>query len=398
MTNCSHISRKQRGVRSEVSIVVAGDLCPGDESESLLCAGHPEKLFSDLMPYLFDNELSVVNLECPLTHCQTPIVKSGPHMRSVPACAEGIRSGGFDVVTLANNHIMDMGERGLVDTLSACRAVGLMTVGAGRDLEEATQPLIVAIGGLKIAILAFTEHEFSIATSSKAGAWPLDPVDNHQQIKAAQQQANYVLVTYHGGNEYHPLPSPRVSKTSRQLVDWGANAVICHHTHVASGMEIYRGAPIVYGTGNFLFDKAGSHPDGWYTGYLVNLKIRANTTSDIQLIPYRQCIDHPGIYKMGTPEADNFLCEINKLSEVIADESALASAWEQFCGARRVQYLSRILALSRIERRLLRWGIWPFWRCRRIQVKELLNLVSCESHRDVLISVMLSELKELGRQ
>jgi poly-gamma-glutamate synthesis protein (capsule biosynthesis protein) len=131
-------------MKSDVSIVVAGDLCPKGETEYLLCANQPEKVFSDLLPYIIESQLAIVNLECPLTYSQTPIIKRGPHLQAAPACAEGIRSGGFDVVTLANNHILDMGERGLFDTLSTCHAAGLKTVGAGKNLEEAMSFLSLA--------------------------------------------------------------------------------------------------------------------------------------------------------------------------------------------------------------------------------------------------------------
>jgi len=397
ITYVHQIGCKQQGMQSDVSIVVAGDLCPMGETEYLLCANQPEKVFSDLLPYIIESQLAIVNLECPLTHSQTPIIKSGPHLQAAPACAEGIRSGGFDVVTLANNHILDMGERGLFDTLSTCHAAGLKTVGAGKNLEEATQPLIVDIRGLKVAILAFTEHEFSIASSHKAGAWPLDPIDNYWQIQEAKKRANFVLVLLHGGNEYYPLPSPRVCKTCRKFVDWGASAVISHHTHVPSGVEIYRGVPIVYGTGNFLFDRPSPQPKGWNTGYLVNLKVQANAQTDIQLIPFQQRAEQPGICKMSAADAERFMSEIARLSSVIADENAMASAWEQFCKTKREEYISGFFAMNRIERRLLRWGIWPFWRCGQTRVSELLNLVRCESHRDVLTSVLMSELEKKGR-
>jgi poly-gamma-glutamate synthesis protein (capsule biosynthesis protein) len=100
---------------------------------------------------------------------------------------------------------------------------------------------------------------------------------------------------------------------------------------------------------------------------------------------------------MSAADAERFMSEIARLSSVIADENALASAWEQFCKSKREEYISGILAMNRIERRLLRWGIWPFWRCGRTRVSGLLNLVTCESHRDVLTSVLMSELEEIGR-
>lgn len=379
------------------SIIVAGDLCPTGEAEALLRDGNSELVFADLMPSIIESDLAIVNLECPLTRRGTRIAKSGPRLAADPECARGIRAAGFDVVTLANNHILDMGTVGLRDTLAACQDVGLQTVGAGQDLDEATQPLFVDVAGLHTAILAFAEHEFSIAAPTSAGAWPLDLIENRKQIKRATQEADFVLVIVHGGNEYHDLPSPRLVKTCRYFVDLGANAIVCHHSHVSSGTEVYRGSPIVYGVGNLLFDWPNPRPKGWYKGYLVELRIEPAAVLEMQLIPYWQCVAQPGLQRMTSIDAEHFFSEIAALSATVSDEKALQASWEQFCQSQRFSYLSGLFSLNKLERRLLRWGLWPFLRYQHSQVGRLLNLIRCESHRDVIISLLTSELVRRSR-
>lgn len=372
------------------SIIMAGDLCPVGQSERLLSTGQGEQLFSGIIPLLHTADLSLVNLECPLTRQTTPILKSGPHLRADPACAEGIRSAGFDVVSLANNHILDMGAGGLVDTVNACAQAGLRTVGAGENLAQATHTLWIDVKGMRIAVLAFAENEFSIATPRSPGAWPVDPVSNYYQIKHATQEAEFVLVMLHGGNEYYELPSPSMVKLCRYFVDVGANAVLCNHVHVPGGIEIYEGVPIIYSSGNFLFE-GKNEVDGWYKGFLVRLTTQPGTVVAMQLIPYWQSRNRVGVTLMDQGERRRFLANLANLSMVISDSAMLAEKWDQFVLSKREQYLASVLNLSKVERKMLRFGIWPFWRLKRSDGLRLLNLFSCEAHQEVVVSLLSSE-------
>lgn len=372
----------------DVSILIAGDLYPGGKPEKLLIDCKTEKLWPGVAREASDHDLCIVNLECPLTNSNTPMPKSGPHLRADPRCAEGIKGGGFHLVTLANNHILDMGEQGLTDTLSACHTAGIETVGAGRTLTEATAIKYLKIKELNIAIINVAENEFSIATNTSAGAWPLDLIENYRQIQEAKAKADFILVILHGGNEYYPLPSPQMQNTCRFFAEVGADSVVCHHSHVPSGIECYNGVPIFYSTGNFLFDWPTRRPPGWYSGYMVSLIVCKHEAVRTKLLPYWQCKDDTGVHRMNEIEEAAFLDDIKRLSRIIAEESALTQAWEKFCEERRLYYLSSALSLTRIERKLLKMGLWPFWRLRRQGLRILLNLVRCESHNDVLIKVL----------
>jgi len=368
-----------------------GDLCPIGRPETLLFEGDSDKVVGKLAGLLSQQNLSMVNLECPLTHAKNPIPKLGPNLKAHPDWALKIRQTGFDVVTLANNHILDMGESGLNDTISACSQASLKIVGAGRNLAEATRALFVEVGEIKVAILALAEHEWNIASADRAGAWPLDLIDNHYQIIQARQQADFVLVILHGGNEYYSLPSPRLVKTCRYFVDQGAHAVVCHHSHVTSGLEIYRGAPIVYSTGNLLFDSARPRPKGWYLGYLVELTIAPNLVKAVRLFPYRQCNPEPNIQPLPPVEAGQFLEDLINLSELTNSPETLERAWLSFCDSKRADYLNRVLGLNRVEQYLKRMGIQPYWRVNTKYWQALRNMVQCEAHRDVLLQLLLEE-------
>jgi hypothetical protein len=333
------------------------------------------------------HDVSAVNIECPLTGSKFAGAKTGMSLRADPRCARGISAGGFNVATLANNHILDMGAVGLRDTLHALGEAGVETVGAGLDLTDATRPLTLEVNGVSIAILAFAEREFSTASETGPGAWPLDPIDNHYQIAEARRHADYVIVSLHGGNEWFPLPSPQMVKTCRYLVDSGASAVVSHHTHVASGIEIFGGAPIVYGTGNFLFEWPITMPAAWYRGNMVSLTFRLGHRVGVELIPYVQCREELGVHLMVGEEAAEFSREIERLSATITDADALGDAWQDFCRGKQREYIAKLVASNRLADTLWSRGLLPVGLLKK-RALMLLNLVRCQSHRNVLIEVL----------
>jgi poly-gamma-glutamate synthesis protein (capsule biosynthesis protein) len=382
--------------RRDVTILVAGDLCPAGRPEQVLARNEPYAVWGELAATLNAHDLKVVDLECPLTPIDDPIAKSGPHLRSQPGCANAIRSGGFDVVSLANNHIMDHGEQGLADTLQACRGAGLRTVGAGMDLEEAQEPVIAEIRGCRLALLAFTEREFSIATESRAGACPLDLPLNFGQLQRARARADTVIVLLHGGNEHQAVPSPEMVKTCRFFVDAGADAVVCCHAHIASGSEVYRDAPIVYGLGNFLFDWPSKQPKGWYLGNLASLRVDCGGVVALELTPYRQCVEAPVIELETGDRVASRRADSDELSRIVASPKLLETAWSAFCANRRVEYLTLLMSLTRLERGALKRGVWPVWRTRQARLYALLDVLTCEAHREAAMSILQAELE--GRQ
>lgn len=380
------------GEEGVARLLVAGDLSWSDVSgeRAQLPAKHP---WHRLDTVFWRHDLRIANLESPLTNDGEPIVKSGPHLRGDPGCARVMRDGGFDVLGLANNHILDMGRQGLVDTLSACEQAGLLTFGAGMDLAAARQPLLVDVNGVAIGLLAYCEHEFSFAGPDSEGAAPFDPIESARDLEALAPQCQNMIVLLHAGAERHDLPTPRLVQWCRWLVERGACAVVCSHTHVPSGVECYRGAPIVYGAGNFLFWSKNRHDVGWYCGALISLTVGRQGIAEAELIPYWQCRSAPELEPM--TEADRIVFEehLAALSEVITDPADLQTVWLEFCRTLRPAYLRYALGLSNKERRLVsERGRWPERRLPRARIPDLLNLYRCETHLDVITALLEEEL------
>jgi poly-gamma-glutamate synthesis protein (capsule biosynthesis protein) len=377
-------------------VLIAGDICMAYPGRSC-CTGEPSAPWSGLGDSIASHGLRIANLECPLTLSNDAITKSGPHLRAHPAAASMIRAGGFDVVGLANNHIRDYGSRGIEDTIAACESVGLRTLGAGKNLAEARLPLVMTVEGLRVGILAVAENEFGSAGNGRAGGNPYHPLTTPRDITDLREIADAVIVLFHGGTEGYRLPSPRMTQTCRSMVDAGATAVVCCHTHVPSGIEIYRGAPIAYGTGNFLFDPPAGNglPDGWHVGYCVGLSISRQGVYRFALIPYRQVAGRGLVEPMDDVHSRVLARQTTELSATIRDEARLAQRWAELCSSRRASLLSGVLGLNRIEIALVRRGAWPFWRISRRRLPALLNVMRCESHHDALVTLLEHELRDV---
>src|SRR5690606_37754227 len=154
-----------------------------------------------------------------------------------------------------NNHILDYNERGVFDTLAFCAENNIATVGAGKDKWNAREPYFLESRRGRIAILNIAENEWASSTNSSAGANGMDLLNNIKQIQEAKAVRQFVFVIVHGGHEYFNLPSPRMKEQYRFYIENGADLVVGHHTHCISGFELYRGRPIYYSLGNFLFTK-----------------------------------------------------------------------------------------------------------------------------------------------
>jgi poly-gamma-glutamate synthesis protein (capsule biosynthesis protein) len=359
-------------------------------------------------------DVAFVNLECPLTLDGRPMRKAGPHLKAHPDCARALAIAGFNVIGMANNHILDYGYEGLMESLASCQKNNLCRVGAGRNLEEAQRVFVIEKKGIKVAIIAVAEREFCIAGEDTPGAAPLDAIDTTYQIQLARAKADLVIVTIHGGNGYFPYPRPGLRRLCKFFIDQGADSIICHHPHVPGAFENYNGKPIVYSLGNFLFDTQRRR-DRWGEGYAVSLEfdLESKALTSCNLIPYTQSFEQQGVKKMSGAQKLAFIDYLTKLNSDLYNDTYL-QAWREFCDAKAVpvviqQYMPSIFPdLHRTGKRkpsdqrnanATRFGHQTQGNTfiKRI-IKELLiqndriamrlNMIRCQSHREVLLQVL----------
>lgn len=316
-------------------ILFAGDFCPRLRPEAMLREGRGEEIYSEVLPALGDKDLSIVNLETPLTGGGSPIPKSGPNLRVDPACVTFLTAMGFDAVSLANNHIGDFGPDAVLETMETLDRHGLAHTGAGRDLEASRRPLFLEKKGFRIALVAVCEHEFGIATASSPGSAPLAVAENCRTIREAASRCDLTLVYAHSGNEFNPAPNPYMADAYHAFVEAGAAAVISAHAHCPQGIEVYRGAPIVYCLGNFLFDSLDAHADSqWWTGYLVRLVFTRRGAQSLEAIPYTFGSDGCRLSLLAGDVKTRFFGYLERLSNIAADPREREAYWEAWCALR----------------------------------------------------------------
>ena len=206
-------------------------------------------------------DLAVANFENPAPDDFAYHTK-GTVFSADPALIAGLRNAGIDAVSIANNHIGDAGRAGVVQTRRNLARFGIAAAGAGGNATEAHRPAILHAGGETVALLGYDSIAPSYtAGASKPGSARLSAAALRKDIAAARAAGAQIVIVYpHWGTEYDPTPFSAQRALARTAIDAGADMVIGNHAHWAGAVEVYRGKPIWYALGNFVFDQTWSEP------------------------------------------------------------------------------------------------------------------------------------------
>ena len=367
-----------------MKVLIAGDFAPRERVAAQIEAGDYDCL-DQVSPIIQASDYSIVNFESPVVKQDTnPIPKIGPRLSCTEKAMECISHSGFKCVTLANNHFRDFGRVGVEDTIEACKKYGVDYVGGGRNYFEAQQIVYKQICGKTLAIINCCEHEFSISTKDAPGSNPLNPIQQFYAIREARNNADYVLLIAHGGHEMWQLPSPRMQEAYRFFVDVGADAVVNHHQHCYSGYEFYKKKPIVYGLGNFCFDKQGYSPTLWCFGYMVAIDFSDDVK--IELYPFEQCGKVPNVSLLSN--RDLFDERIQYLNDIISSPVKLKNETDAYYKKNSKNILLTFEPYTgRLQRKIYSMGCLPTFLGKKKKLK-LLNLLQCESHRDKVLYIL----------
>ena len=249
-----------------------------------------DSLFTPEIDSIFaHSDIVVGNLECPATSTRTPAMKQFV-FRGEPEWLEALRRHGITHLNLANNHSVDQRRKGLISTVENCRKAGIVPVGMGKNLHEAVQPVLLTpppstlipqpiylFPTLQLPLENFTylPDEYSVSQES---------IDSLCQRISRLRQAEptaYIIVSPHWGIEHRVEPAQWQRRQARALIDAGADIIVGHHTHTLQTIENYKGKPIYYSIGNFIFDQ--TKPVNTRT-CLVQIRI-APTSVEVETIP-----------------------------------------------------------------------------------------------------------------
>ncbi len=256
----------------EITFAFAGDLHFHDRTRRLL--NTPETAVGPFAEQLRAADFAMVNLETAITTRGTEEPKRY-HFRAPTTAYAAIQAAGIDLVSVANNHALDYGQVGLLDTIDSAAAAKMPIVGAGRDANEAYAPYVTNIKGVKVAVIGLSQvWELSPswkATDTRPGiAMAFDTERSAASVRAARSLADVVIVYLHWGNESQTCPSADQKKIAKILADAGADIVLGTHAHVLLADGFMGNTYIHYGLGNFVW-----HSDfrGTDTG-LLQLTVR----------------------------------------------------------------------------------------------------------------------------
>jgi len=220
-----------------------------------------EYLLAGVKPILTRDDLSVGNLECAAASSGSPASKRFT-FRAAPESLAGLRRGGIEAVTVANNHTLDYGPVALLETLAHLRQSGLVAAGGGQDAASAGRPPLFHLGTHTVALLAASRvlpsFSWTAGVHRPGLASAYEPSRMLKGIKSVRSQAEIVAVYLHWGRESAVLPEEYQRALARRCIDAGADLVVGSHSHVLQGFEYYRGRLIAYGLGNFVFTNHGN--------------------------------------------------------------------------------------------------------------------------------------------
>lgn len=249
------------------------------------------------------DDLTVVNLECPVSD-RGAIVPKEFNFRCDPAALPAAKEAGVEVANLANNHSGDFGPDALLDSVERLRGSGIAPVGVGADVREASTAAVVERNGWRVAVLGFggvVPAADWLATSRRPGMASGDDTEAMvAAVRAAGEVADLVFVTIHWGVELDTQPRADDVARAHAMIDAGADGVFGHHSHRLQPLGAYKGRPIAWGLGNFVWptlSEAGSRsavaefvvsPDGAVSGCL--LPVRITSPGHPELVGARSCV------------------------------------------------------------------------------------------------------------
>lgn len=242
--------------KNSTSIVFTGDIAFDKYMDG---KWEDEHLISDeILDFLHSADHVVANVEgavCTFEQDKAATGEAALVHTIDPAAMKVFRRMHADIWNINNNHVMDAGQQGLLDTLANAKSFGAKTIGAGRNLREAAQPLFLEeAGGIGMFAVGYRPR-CRAAGPQTGGCLPWTETDLiRQNISDIKKRCRWCVIVCHGGEEFTSLPSPYVRDRYRSFLDMGADLVVCHHPHVPNNYETFPGKAIFYSLGNFIFD------------------------------------------------------------------------------------------------------------------------------------------------
>ena len=352
-----------------VKVTIWGDIYLGNMSVKDV---DQNNIFTEIEKVNDCSDLAISNFEAAICDDENfqPIIKTGPNMKMSSIWCDVLKRSKMKIMSLANNHVGDYGEVGVRNTIQKLRHAGIETIGAGNNLDEAYSSLHLSKDSEKISIIAVCENEFGVAENNKAGVAGFDEIKLLELVKKEKEDGFFVIILFHGGMEFCPIPSPYAIRRYRKLIEYGASIVAATHTHCPQGYEKYKDGFITYSLGNLVFhDENRSLKDAWNRGYGIQFSIKNGESSDFNIIPYCYDVSKRRIYICRDKEENRFNSYLNKISSPIKNQEKINDLYVAWCMKNSSSYTNFINNGNSGE-----------------IDEEIENLFRCESHRERMLT------------
>lgn len=309
---------------TRITLLFTGVIVPARCVQAALDAnGNPDYPYEEVSSIIQDADLAVGTLNAtmsdyaPRTGCKPTYVLVGS-----PQNADALFRAGFDVMSVATNHIKNCGltncgDRAFFDTLDNLQRVNIVPVGAGKNHDEAMQPVVKEVNGVRFGIVSLGQIEsMAFASENTPGIAVLNEENIVNAINETRKVADVVIVMPHWGPEDMAVPNWIQRDLAEKIVDAGADLVVGNHTHVVQAIQEIAGIPVFYGLGNFVFDQGlRDHQQG----VILLVHFQGSSFVGYDLIPTH--VDQDGrVHIADTNEAQEILQRIEQASEAIDPE------------------------------------------------------------------------------
>lgn len=227
---------------------------------------------------------------------------------------KGVKNAGFDVLSLANNHIGDGGKEGLVRTIEVLESLGIEAIGAGENIKKAYEGTVVEKNKVKVGFLACNEiapFSYKAGENQAGSAWCSKKLIK-ERLNDLRKKADILVMSYHWGDEYTAKPNKRQREFGQMAIDSGADIVIGDHPHWVQSVEVYKGKVIFYSVGNLVFDQMWSEKTR--EGIILSIRYNGNTVSNLEIIPIKT-MDYCWPMILQGKEKEKIINEIMQLSD-----------------------------------------------------------------------------------
>lgn len=373
-------------------IIIVGDLFPVVTNINKFSDGDINYLFGEKICDLFDAaDYRICNLEGPLTNRPGKCEKTGLKVYAPTSVVTSYKKLHIDCCTLANNHITDAGDEGVIDTMKTLDSVDIDYIGAGLNRDAINHKKFIKLGNKVIGFFNVAETMFNAPTAEKPGAFLYDEYIVCNELRMMKKQSDYIIVIYHGGAEKFRYPSPQTRLRFHRMADCGADMILSQHTHCIGCEEIYNGSYLLYGQGNFLFRSYNNEYTD--TGLIIELQICSDSFKVKKHLV--EAINDTVRYS----SSQNFY-DFDERSKRVTDDAFIKNEYIKYCEKELTGYLMAFKSPSKVLglwNRLLYRGYrkWLFSSAySRYNLLKILHTLRSEQNRETAITGITHLLEE----